>query len=254
MDIERISPQCGNPVPRMRPEVRQFVVGIVACIARGNVVVAQRIVDRLRMLVRIERRRDSRRVLPPHGDVVGELRRFHRTTLGRDQDDAVRGPGAVQGRRGAVLQYGNVVDVLRAESVKRELVAHDPVDHVQRIDVIEGAGGPNPDAGLTPRGAGILRDRRTGQPPRQRVGKVVDGHIAELRRIHAGNGPRYRAPVLHAVTRHDQCLELGRQCRQSNINLRPPVNRDVLGLIADEREMQRILQRRHAHRIASVAI
>ena len=248
---------------------RELVVGSVADTCRvASVQVAQRIrnarrhaevfghgrTDHLDVLARIEEVDLGLGVLIGPVGLEGDPRRLVvAAALGGHQDDAVRCLGAVDGRRGGILQHVDRRDVVGVDG--RE-VALDAVDqHQRRVGAVDRRTAADL-VGEAAAGREVgLRDAQAGDLALEALARAGDGDVRERLAVELGHGRGDRTPRLFAVA-HDHHFVHGDPVgREHHLHLAARRrDRDLLRHVTDERHGERGSAGRHVQRELAVDI
>ena len=173
-----------------------------------------------------------------------------RTGFGRDQNDAERRAGTVDGGGRCVLDDRNRLDVVGVDAVQ---IAHDPVDQHERIGRVDRVHAADVDRGRT---AGLTRRRgdvQTGDRTLKHVGHRVGDAVLQLLAAHRRHGARQVDALLRTVTDDDRLFELDGVFLKEDRNLAlRRGNRHFLGNIAQIRGIQNDLARWNFEREAAV--
>ena len=166
---------------------------------------------------------------------------FHRglsaaADLGCDLDDAVGGPGAVNGRRGRILQNGQGLDVVRGEVAEIIAGTDDAVDDVERITAAADA-----DRRRHVDTAARLDDDQAGGTSGQALGHVGDRDVDDFRGFDGGHGRDQVPPGTRAVTDDDDLVQVEIVKSQDDARVVACVaDRQLPGLEADARQFENV--------------
>ena len=144
--------------------------------------------------------------LPSVGERVIDRRAALVALTGRDQNDAIRTAGTVNGSRRGVLEHFDRENVGRIKIVDIAADGH-PIDNVERIAVVDG---PHAADAYTNSGtglAGALRDVHTRHHAFQHIVDASARHTSQVVALHAADGRRDDAFTLNAVTDHHHILQ-----------------------------------------------
>ena len=134
-----------------------------------------------------------------------DLGRAHLAPLGRDQDNAVGGAGAVEGRRAGILQDVDGLDVIVVDlaHVIPELAVY---DHQRRAAAVEVGTAAEDDGRRCRRVTGSLDDPETGNCTGQRRCRIGEGTDREGLLVHLGDGVGQLGTELGAAVTGDDHL------------------------------------------------
>ena len=126
--------------------------------------------------------------------------------LGRHEDDAVGGAGAVDRGGGGVLQHGNALDVIGVHVLQAHF--HTVHQDVGRPGAAEVAAAAEGDGGLGARGAGRrVGNGQAGNHALEGLGGVHHGTLGEVVTLDLGDGAGQVDLLLDAVTDDDRLFQ-----------------------------------------------
>ena len=181
--------------------------------------------------------------------VFGAGREFglaHLAALGRHEDDAVRGAGAVDRSRSRILQDGDGLDVVRVDEGGGGTAAHthvgklaevfrhhgDAVDDPEGLVAgVDGGGTTDTDRGSGTGLAGSGGDGHTGHLTGEHLIDRSRRDRSELLVLHGRDATRVGLAADRSVSDDDGVLEELCVRFQRDVDLRPPVDRDFLRFI-----------------------
>ena len=155
-----------------------------------------------------------------------------RTALGGYEDDAVGALGAVDGRRGGVLEDAEGLDFVGLDVVD---VTGNSVDEHQRVGpALEGADAADPEFGVVASRLGAALDAdQTGELAGEVARQVARRGLHQVARPDGGDRADHRLAFLLAVSDHDDLLDLVGVGQQFDVDHFAAVGRQGLRQVAD---------------------